>query len=128
MLGQKAEPRFETVVNLLTLQVLEPTIEGGAATQTTTAVDLGVAKDREEIFTLDVGATDIDLGFARLLESVDGDLYQEIAVLPLSEGFHHQVIQRKGRYLKVKIDYEYVQPDEMNPVASSIPLSIKVLQ
>lgn len=129
MLGQKKEPSINSVVNLLALQSLTPTIEGGAATQTTTAVDMGVAKQRDEIFVVDVGTlTNVDKGFARLLESVDNGVFKEVCVLPIAAGFKTAVFQRTSRYLKVKLDYEFVQVDEEDPQPSLLPISLKVIQ
>lgn len=130
MLGQQNEPLVNNVLALFPLSVLAPTVEGGASEQSSSAIDAGVPKEREEIVLLEVGeVTGLDAGFVRIKESIDNALYTELCVLPMTpEALQTRVIQRKGRYLKATLQYEFVQEDDENPVASSIPLTLQVLR
>lgn len=130
MLGQLNEPIVNSILPLFPLSVLAPTVEGGASEQSSSAIDAGVPKDREEIILLEVGeVTGLDAGFVRINESVDGGIYTELCVLPMTpEVLQTCVIQRKGRYLKATLQYEFVQVDDENPLPSSIPLTLQVLR
>ncbi len=130
MYGQQKEPVVNSILNLSALSTLTPTIEGGAASSTTSAIDAGVPKDREEILFLEVGEiTNLDKGFVQITESIDGGVYSDLAILPMSpQATQMRRILRKGRYLKATFLYEFVQVDDEDPQPSAVPLTLKVLR
>lgn len=128
MLGQQTEPIVNNIRRLFDIQVVTDESEG-VIDLTPEPTDLGAAKERDEIIVLDVGnMTNVDAGFIEIHEKLD-DLTNLLCVFKLSESkTQMQRIHRKWPFIQVIGKIEFEQPDEENPVETSIPLSIMVLQ